>query len=812
MPRKSRTELEQATNKGAADEQSGAEITTVAQRAAPGAPAEQDEAQNSQEAPAGTVTAVGPPETRSDELGSAGDAAPLTPEHQVIDAFTALGLAQPLLQSIRELGFEEPTPIQRRAIPVLLSGRDAIAQAQTGTGKTAAFALPLLQQLDVDSRQVQALVLAPTRELAVQVAEAVHALGRHLEVGVLPIYGGQPIDRQLRALRLGVQVVIGTPGRIQDHLRRGSLTLDAVKTVVLDEADEMLDMGFEEEIEAILALAPERRQTALFSATIPPRVLALSRRYLRDAVRVTIEAEKLTVPTIKQTYYEVAPRAKLDALCRILDMEAPGSAIVFCRTKRDVDEIGEALMARGYPADTLHGDLSQAMRDRVMRRFRDGQAELLVATDVAARGLDIEHVSHVINFNIPEDPEQYVHRIGRTARAGRSGDAITLVTPREMRWLREIERLIRKRIKPARVPTAGDIAARRLELTKESITRAIREGGLESYLMAVEDLASDGDLTQVAAAALKVAMERDGGSSRVTVSTMAAEASAGVEPGRQRLFIDLGRKQGIGPSDIVGAIANEAGIPGRSIGAIDIYDNFTFVEVERGLTQRVIEALQGSTLHGKAFHIDVARPREEVPPEAQPESGNVRPAAVHVRRATPERDESEDAAAEQPPRQSAAAQGASVAGDEDEDEDEPPRRPAGWRDDAMPRSAQRYSRDMAARPSTRRPGQPREGFGGFRGAESRDTPPWQRRNQSDRPGYQPRSNERGEGSRPRWGDAGHGNRREESSFRSQGQRGFRTQREESWESGRRTEGPQGAPRRRPNSQGGQRQQRRRHDE
>lgn len=697
--------------------------------------------------------------------------------------FSTFQLHAPLLRAVRDLGFEEPTPIQKQTIPLLIEGQDVIAQAQTGTGKTAAFALPLLQRLDIEARNVQALILAPTRELAVQVAESVHALGRHLPVSVLPIYGGQPIERQLRALRFGVQVVIGTPGRVLDHLRRGSLNLEHVGILVLDEADEMLDMGFEEEIEAILAAVPEERQTALFSATIPPRIGALGRRYLKNPVHVSIAAEKLTVPQVKQTYYEVAPRAKLDALSRILDMEAPGSAIIFCRTKRDVDEIGEALISRGYPAETIHGDLSQSMRDRVMRRFREGQAELLVATDVAARGLDIEHVSHVINFNIPEDPEQYVHRIGRTARAGRSGDAITLVAPREMRQLREIERLIRKKIKPARVPTAGDIAARRLELTKESINHAIREGGLEPYLMAVEDLAADGDLTLVAAATLKLVMERDGNGAHMTVSPMDGEAAQGVETGMQRLFIDVGRKQGIRPSDIVGVIANEAAIKGSDIGAIDIYDNFTFVEVARSAVAQVIEALQGATLRGKEFTVDIARPREEpAPPEAAP----LRPArrAAAARQSTPTPAPAQDS-----------------EWNDEEDEDEPPQRPADWREGAVPRSAQRYPRDAGGRGGPARRGQSgagREGFGPFRGPERGEAPPWQRRRlQTDRPAPPARRNdyERGaDAGRPRQVDpqGGFGSRRDEGGFHSRRPAegsGFQGPRQDDWRGARRSGGP-----------------------
>jgi len=379
-------------------------------------------------------------------------------------------------------------------------------------------------------------------------------------------------------------------------------------------------------------------------------------------------------------------------------METPGSGIIFCRTKRMVDEVGEELMSQGYPVDTLHGDLSQAMRDRVMLRFREGQIELLVATDVAARGLDIDQVSHVINFDIPEDPEQYVHRIGRTARAGRSGDAITLVAPREMRLLHEIERLIRMRIEPARVPTAGDIASKRMEMTKEAITRAIDEGGLEPYLLAVESLAADGDVARVAAAALRLVLEHDGSASRTTISALAGEAALGVERGMQRLFIDRGRKQGVRPGDIVGAITNEAGIQGIDVGAIDIYDNFAFVDVTQNVVERVIDALQAATLHGKSFKIDVARPR----------------------------DQRDSDGAEQPDEQGVFIR---PSDDDDEEDQEPPRRPSNWRDDVRPASPPRFGGPPGTRGPAQRRGvnRGREGFGPFRGPEPRDSPPWQRR-------------------------------------------------------------------------------------
>src|SRR5258708_5832661 len=380
---------------------------------------------------------------------------------EAITTFDELGLSERTLKAITELGYEEPTPIQAQTITQMLNGTDVIAEAQTGTGKTAAFALPIIEKLHADGSDPQALVLTPTRELAVQVAEAFHSYGKHHHVSVLPVYGGQPIERQLRALDRGVQIVVGTPGRLLDHIRRGTLRLAQVSTVILDEADEMLAMGFIEDIETILSETPAERQTGLFSATIPQEIANLAKRYMHDPQRITVQAAQLTVPQVRQIYYEVGSRDKLEVLGRVLDYERPTSAIIFCRTKSAVDELGERLTARAYPAETLHGDLSQVQRDRVMGRFRTGQVELLVATDVAARGLDIELVSHVINYDIPLDPEIYVHRIGRTGRAGRTGCAITLVTPRERRLLREIERLIGTTIQRMRLPTIADVIARR---------------------------------------------------------------------------------------------------------------------------------------------------------------------------------------------------------------------------------------------------------------------------------------------------------------------------------------------------------------
>ena len=538
--------------------------------------------------------------------------------------FAEIGLSPPIARAIEELGFEEPTPIQRQAIGPLREGRDVIGQAQTGTGKTAAFGIPMLERLRRGGKSPQGVVLAPTRELAIQDAEAIHALGRHTDARVVPIYGGQPIARQLHLLSRGADIVVGTPGRVMDHIRRGTLALDKACFVVLDEADEMLDMGFVEDIEFILEHAPDGRQTALFSATIPRPIAELARKYMRDPVRISVSPEKINTPRIEQVVYEVIGRGKLDSLTRILDVEMPLSAIVFTRTKRDAAELADQLAGLGYVAEPIHGDLGQAERDRVMRRFREGVVELLVATDVAARGLDIPDVSHVINYDVPMDPESYVHRIGRTGRAGREGKAITLVTPRDRRAIKLIERFTNRRLKPARLPTAADVAARRREALKETVRAVLEEDALEPYLVVVEELANDYGVTEVAAAALKLTGDlevkpdpapdrpadgRRGGGRERSPSAGDLEDGLDAEPGMVKLFVNMGRSDGLRPNDLVGAIANEARIPGKAIGAIDIYDEFSFVQVPKRDASRVVATLQRTSLRGKRVNVEAARPR-----------------------------------------------------------------------------------------------------------------------------------------------------------------------------------------------------------
>lgn len=541
----------------------------------------------------------------------------------MISAFSELGLGEATLKALVDLGYEEPTPIQVQTIHLMLNGHDIIAQAQTGTGKTAAFALPILEKLDTSLHAPQALVLTPTRELAVQVAEAFQSYSKYLAVSVLPVYGGQPIERQLRVLQRGVQIVVGTPGRLLDHIRRKTLELGAVRTVILDEADEMLNMGFIEDIEMILKETSQTRQTALFSATIPAPIAALSRRYMHKAQRIVIEAEQMTVAQIRQIYYEVGKRDKFEMLARILDYEIPASAIIFCRTKLEVDSVGQRLTARAYAAETLHGDLNQVQRDRVMSRFRSGQIELLIATDVAARGLDIEHVSHVINYDIPQDVESYVHRIGRTGRAGRVGCAISLVTPRE-RWLwQTIQRATADAPQRMRLPTIGDIVTRRRERFKETLRETIAEEGLAPFLSIAQELGEEYSPTELAAAAFKLLLgtapeetddllaepeEPKAVKSKAKPKKRKESVRLGPDRGMTRLYINVGREDGVRPGDIVGAIANEADIPGRSIGAIEIYDHFSLVDVPSNKSRKVLRALKETHIRNHKATVTLARP------------------------------------------------------------------------------------------------------------------------------------------------------------------------------------------------------------
>jgi ATP-dependent RNA helicase DeaD len=537
--------------------------------------------------------------------------------------FAELALAPELGRALSGLGYEEPTPIQRAAIPPLLAGRDLVGQAATGTGKTAAFALPVLQRILGRGGQpgVFALILVPTRELAIQVCAAMDSYGRDLAVRTLPVYGGQPIGRQLRALDRGVDVVVATPGRALDHIARGTLDLSSLEVVVLDEADEMLDMGFAEDIEAILGQTPESRQTALFSATMPPRINGMVRRYLSNPARVELGRDASASSDgllVRETAYLTPRGRKPDALVRVLDLETPAATVVFCRTRDEVDQLTEILNGRGYRAEALHGGMDQQQRDRVMGRLRGGGLDLLVATDVAARGLDIDLLTHVVNYDVPSAPESYVHRIGRVGRAGREGTAITLAEPREHKMLKAIERATGRPIAIEKVPTVADLRARRLELTRATLRQIVLEDDLDAFRAVVEPLGNEYGIYEVALAAVKLAMDASGTSrdheddlpeidlallddraGRRKVAGRDQRRGGPAAKGTTRLFVGTGRSSGVRPQDLVGVIARRSSLSGRDIGAIEIADRFSLVEVPETAADDVVAALRQVSIKGR---------------------------------------------------------------------------------------------------------------------------------------------------------------------------------------------------------------------
>ncbi|MBR2215087.1 MAG: DEAD/DEAH box helicase [Selenomonadaceae bacterium] len=505
------------------------------------------------------------------------------------------------------MGFEEPSPIQAKTIPLVLTGADVIGQAQTGTGKTAAFGIPTIEKIKETERRIQALVLSPTRELAIQTAEELNKIGRYKRIFTLPVYGGQSIDRQIRALRRGVHILVGTPGRLLDHIQRGTVSLKDVRTLILDEADEMLDMGFIDDIETIVSSIPlADRQTLLFSATMPEPIERLAHRYMKEPQKIAVSKENLTVPLIEQFYYET--RDKLEGLTRVLDGEDTGKTIVFCRTKRGVDDLTAALETRGYLSGGLHGDLSQQQRDRVMKKFREGKLDILIATDVAARGIDIDDITHVINYDIPQDHESYVHRIGRTGRAGRAGIAMTFIEPREYRQLRLIMKLAKTKIVRRELPSASDILERQKDTVRERLLQVLQKNRYDEYHTIISDVAAEGDydLVDIAAAALKLSVE---GPERRDEAVENNLTDTGGAPGMVRLFLNIGRAQKIRPSDIVRSIADEADIPGNIIGVINIYDKFTFVEVPQDVAEHVMSAMHKATVKGFKVNVEPARKR-----------------------------------------------------------------------------------------------------------------------------------------------------------------------------------------------------------
>ena len=559
-----------------------------------------------------------------------------------VTKFEELQLDDRIIRAITEMGFEEASPIQAQAIPVVLEGRDMIGQAQTGTGKTAAFGLPLLQKVDPKVKKLQAVVLLPTRELAIQVAEELRRFAKFMHgIKVLPVYGGQDIVRQIRALKDGTQIVVGTPGRVMDHMRRKTVKMDHVHTVVLDEADEMLNMGFLEDMETILSQLPEERQTLMFSATMPQAIADIAKKFQKDPVTVRVIKKELTVPKVTQYYYEVKPKNKVEVMCRLLDMYSPKLSIIFCNTKRQVDELVQALQGRGYFAEGLHGDLKQVQRDRVMESFRNGRTDILIATDVAARGIDVGNVEAVFNYDIPQDDEYYVHRIGRTGRAGREGKAFSLVVGKEVYKLRDIQRYCKTKIIPQAIPSLNGITEIKADKILDQVQDILNDADLTKIVNIIEKKLMEDDYTSLdlAAALLKMSMgddnediidnymparslddldsygrnsrgrDRGRNNSRRKGATDRAAVDYVLNGGEERmarLFINIGKSQRVTPGDILGAVAGESGIPGRLVGSIDMYDGYTFVDVPAEYAEDVLNAMSHARIKGKHIHVEKA--------------------------------------------------------------------------------------------------------------------------------------------------------------------------------------------------------------
>lgn len=567
--------------------------------------------------------------------------------------FEDLQLDERILRAVADMGFEETSPIQGQAIPLALEGEDIIGQAQTGTGKTAAFGIPLLERVDPKVKKLQAIVLCPTRELAIQVAEEVRRLAKYMHgIKVLPVYGGQEIVKQIRSLKDGTQVIIGTPGRVMDHMRRKTIRTEEVHTVVLDEADEMLNMGFLEDMETILGQLPQERQTMMFSATMPSAIQEIARKFQKDPMTVKVVKKDLTVPKVTQYYYEVKQKNKIEVLSRLLDLYAPKLSVVFCNTKKGVEEVVEALQGRGYFAEGLHGDLKQIQRDRVMNSFRNGKADILVATDVAARGIDVDDVEAVFNYDIPQDDEYYVHRIGRTGRAGREGKAFSLVVGREVYKMRDIQRYCKTRIIPQAIPSLNDITSIKVDKILDQVRDTIEDQDLDEMIDVIEMKMIEEDYTamELAAALLRIIMgdenediaessrparslddldtykshgnSRDrrgrrnreeisgrGRGRKMRASEKVYEYISGGDRAMARLFLNIGKSQKVMPGDILGAVAGESGIPGRAVGSIDMYDGYTFVEVPDEYADMVIRSMKNVKIKGKNVHAERANER-----------------------------------------------------------------------------------------------------------------------------------------------------------------------------------------------------------
>lgn len=523
--------------------------------------------------------------------------------------FEELNVGEKILKAIGDMGFEEASPIQAKAIPVVLEGKDIVGQAQTGTGKTAAYGIPMLQSIDPKLKCVQAVVLCPTRELAIQVADEIRKLAKYMSsIKVLPVYGGQEIVRQIKSLKTGVQIVVGTPGRVMDHMRRKTVKFDKVKMVILDEADEMLDMGFREDMETILTQMPEERQTVMFSATMPKAIMDIARTFQNDAEVIKVVRKELTVENIEQYYFEVRSKNKDEILSRLIDIYNPKLSVVFCNTKKQVDDLISELKGRGYFADGIHGDMKQAQRDRVMNDFRKGKTEILIATDVAARGIDVDDVDIVFNYDLPQDEEYYVHRIGRTGRAGRAGLAFSFVTGKEIYKLKDIERYCKTKIMARQIPSLDDVKNTRIDNLFEQVRKTLEAGGLADMRAIVEEKINDEDYTSIdlAAALLKMVLGDDH-DREDDVLPVHFDDNDGNGSKMVRLFINIGKKDKVKPSNILGAIAGESGMPGKLVGSIDMYDAYTFVEVPRKYADIVLKAMSNNVqIKGRTVNIEKA--------------------------------------------------------------------------------------------------------------------------------------------------------------------------------------------------------------
>lgn len=545
--------------------------------------------------------------------------------------FTELNLSQEILRAVTDMGFEEASPIQSLAIPKMIEGVDIIGQAQTGTGKTAAFGIPILEKIVPKEKKVQALIMCPTRELAIQVAEELKSLSKYKKgINIVPVYGGQPIGRQMLALNKGAHIVIGTPGRIIDHIERKTIKLDNTKIVVLDEADEMLDMGFRDDIELILGSLPQQKQTAFFSATMPREFLFLTRKYQKNPINIKVVHEKLTVPQIEQLYCEVREHQKLEALARCIDMADAKLSLVFCNTKRKVDEVTAQLQVRGYSADAIHGDMTQTQRDRVMDKFRNCKIEILVATDVAARGIDVDDVEAVFNFDIPQDIESYVHRIGRTGRAGRAGKAYSFVAGKDIYKIRDIQRYTKVNITRMPIPSLADVENIRISSFMEKLKETLKKNTFEKYVSKIESLITDNTTSvDVAAALFEMMLQVENPEKHEDIDmnvdyhkrdffrdkNLKQKKSRiyrnrhGLEAGMVRLFINIGKNKNVRAGDFVGAIAGEAQMNGDLVGAINIFDKYTFVDVPKEYEQKVIDALNNSNIKGNKVKVEKAQSR-----------------------------------------------------------------------------------------------------------------------------------------------------------------------------------------------------------